>query len=573
MRNIIFLLPLLISCSLLPKQKHTVPSETETEEMVNQAIESYSIIEETATEEENLSLSETEATKPPAKKDRKLVYELLPKELNSRVKKWVRYYSVKDRERFQRFLNRGAKYKEVIEDLLVENSLPPDLYYLGIIESGYSTGAISRVGAVGPWQFMRPTAREYGLKVNYYVDERRDPIRSTESAIKYLRWLYKRKGSWNLALAAYNAGPGTVRRAMRRGKSKDYWRLTKKRLLPRDTREYVSQFLAALTIGRNLEKFGFHEQTDIDYPDVELVDVPSPTKLKDISRITGVSVASLKEVNPHLTKGLTPPDDASYELWVPTEYVSKFKGKDNVFIAAKIKGLKPRRYLADSSGIVRYRVRRGQTLSHIARRFGLSVAYLKKINGMKSSRIYAGQRIRVKSRSYRRSHTYHVVRSGQNLGGIARRYRLSISELKRLNQLRSNKILIGQRLRVKSRSIAPSRSLAKIKGSHTVRNGENLGLIARKYKMSVSQLKNANELRSNRIYPGQKLRVKNGPSKKVNRKTASSNKIKNKKYRVRRGDNLTKIASNFGLTLRQIKKKNRLKSSRIYPGQILQVGR
>ena len=114
----------------------------------------------------------------------------------------MKYYTTKDRERFQRFLNRGAKYKEVIEDLLVASGLPPDLYYLGILESGYRTNATSHAGAVGPWQFMRPTGRQYGLKINYYVDERQDPIRATEAAIRYLKELYRQKRSWYLALAA-----------------------------------------------------------------------------------------------------------------------------------------------------------------------------------------------------------------------------------------------------------------------------------------------------------------------------------------------------------------------------------
>ncbi len=435
-------------------------------------------------------------------------YVLKTKEDHPKVKKWLEYYSVKDRKRFQRFLNRGARYKRVIQDLLVTNGLPPDLYYLGILESGYVTKAVSRAGAVGPWQFMGPTGRQYGLKINNYVDERQDPIRSTMAAIRYLKELYRQKGSWYLALAAYNAGPGRVRRAMRRGGVKNYWALTRRRLLPYDTREYIPQFLAILTIGKNLEKFDFVEKPEEYLQPMELVKVPSPVKFDKISQATGYDLSVIEELNPHLFKKMTPPGKRDhYHLWVPKAQVPVVDQSYAKMEEFRIKGLKLRR------------------------------------------RFIAGSGSRV-----------HRVRSGQNLSTIARRYGTSVSQIKRLNGLRSNRILVGQRLKVRGR--ARSVASTKYKRYHRVRRGENLTLIARKYGTSVSRLQKMNGLRKGRIYVGQKLRLMLGPAVA---------KTKVRRYKIRRGDNLSTIAKRFGLTIRKLKKLNNLRSNRILRGQYLTV--
>lgn len=453
--------------------------------------------------------SSSPKTKPEKKVD-EYQYVLNTKESHPKVQKWLKYYSQKDRERFQRFLNRGARYKQVIQDLLVTNGLPPDLYYLGILESGYVTKARSRVGAVGPWQFMAPTGREYGLKINNYVDERQDPIRSTLAAIRYLKELYRQKGSWYLALAAYNAGPGRVRRAMRRGGVRNYWKLTRRRLLPYDTREYIPQFLAILTIGKNLEKYNFVESPKEYLQPMKLVKVPSPVKFHRISKITGYPMAKLKELNPHLHKHMTPPTKKShYLIWVPQEKVEHVEKAYAQLQDYRIKGLKAVRYVAG-----RYR--------------------------------------------------YHRVRRGQNLSSIARRYRTSVSKLKRLNGLRRNRIYIGQRLKVKGRSrrVIASRSSSSYKRRYyRVRRGDNLTEISRRYGMSLSKLKRLNNLRSGKIYVGQKLRLMNGLSKKK----------KVTHYRIRRGDNLSKIARKFGLSIHKLKKINNLRNNRIFRGQYLKV--
>ena len=378
-------------------------------------------------------------------------YTLDTKSNHPKVRKWIRYYCEKDRERFQRFLNRGAKYKRMVQEVFISQGLPPDLYYLGILESGYSKKAISRVGAVGLWQFMAPTGRQYGLKINQFVDERIDPVRSTMAAARYLKELYRQKKSWHLAMASYNAGPGRVRKAIRRGDSENYWNLTRRRLLPYDTREYVPQFLAILYIGKNLKKFSFIEEKKENFLDRDLIEVPSPLKLERITKTTGVSLKEIKENNPHLLRGLTPPGSKTYPIWIKPENRQIIADHKKELSKYRIKGLKVRRFISSYRRKRRiHRVKRGQNLSVIARRYGLSVKKLKKINKLKSNRIYAGQKLKLQKTNLSR-HTSlkkrrYRIRRGDNLHKISKKFGLTVKQLKKLNKLKTNKIVYGKYL-------------------------------------------------------------------------------------------------------------------------------
>ncbi len=499
----------------------------------------------------NVASTDKEDPQPIVVKKPEPKYEMETQEHLPKVKKWIKYYSKKDRKRFQRFLNRGARYKEIVQDLLVTNGLPPDLYYLAILESGYVTKALSRAGAVGAWQFMAPTGRQYGLKINSYVDERIDPIRSTLAAIRYLKELHRQKKSWYLALASYNAGPGRVGRAMRRGGTRDYWSLTRRRLLPYDTREYIPQFLAILTIGRNLEKYGFHEVAKKPWTPVELVKVPSPIKLSHVAEATGLSVKDIKKYNFHLKKDVTPPTKSKvYRLWIKKEISSNVLAKFDAMKTHRIKSLRVPSRVAKSFRF--HRVRRGQNLSYIARRYGTSVGRLKRINNLRSSRIYIGQRLRVRQgRSYA---SVYRVRRGDNLSEIARRHGTSVSKIKRINGLRSNRIMVGQKIKVKGK--AKNRSITQ----YRVRRGDNLTEIARRFGTSVGKIKRLNGMRSSRIFVGQRLKL---------RGKARSGKVA--KYKVQRGDNLTEIAKEHGVSVSKLKRINGLSSGRILVGQTLKI--
>jgi membrane-bound lytic murein transglycosylase D len=366
---------------------------------------------------------------------------------NARVRRWVEYFTQKDRERFQRFLNRGDHYRQVVEDTLEENELPAELFYLAMIESGFRPEANSVAKAAGVWQFIPGTARRYGLRVDRYVDERRDPIRATEAAAKYLKDLYNAFGSWHLAMAAYNAGELRVLRAIFRGKSRDFWELAGQKVLPPETANYVPKFLAVVSIGQNPEKYGF-KIDESEFPDVEAVELPASTPIALAASSAGMPVGEFKKLNPNLRRDRLPPDD--YEVWVPTSRVAQLKGAHQKLLVAsrRLKRAEKSRALASVSGAF-HRVKRGENLGLIASRYKISVRHLKRLNRLRGNKILVGMKLRVRSGSYKGSKLVrYKVKRGDNLITIAHRFGVPVSRLKRSNRIRSNKILVGQTLTI-----------------------------------------------------------------------------------------------------------------------------
>lgn len=242
----------------------------------------------------------------------------IPHELNARVNGWVKFFSVRDRARFDRFLGRGAMYKSLIQEILVENGVPAELYYLAMIESGFARRARSHAQAVGIWQFIAPTGRRYGLRIDNEVDERMDVIRATRAAARYLRDLKEEFGSWYLAMAAYNCGENRVRRAIHRGHTRDFWALARARKLPAETIHYIPKFQAAMIIARNPERYGFRRRPLYDFPTTRQFRVASHTHIDAIARRHGVSKALLVGLNPHLLRTRVPRTrSGEYSIYLP----------------------------------------------------------------------------------------------------------------------------------------------------------------------------------------------------------------------------------------------------------------
>lgn len=406
---------------------------------------------------------------------------------NEMVKKWITYFAGRDRDRFQRFMDRGEKYRELIESTLEDNELPAELFYLAMIESGFNTHANSTAKAKGVWQFMPATGKRYGLEVGVQVDERRDPIRATEAAARYLKDLHNVFGSWHLAMAAYNAGETRIMNAVFRGKSRDYWELGKKRVLPVETANYVPKMLAAMIIARDYKRYGFRTPQGESMPDLDAVEVASPVRLSAIAQVTGLDQEFLQAANPHLLKGHTPINHRTYEVWVPANKVSSIQAQ-RADIARHVFRSNVRLAMAanDESGTSIHVVKRGENLSLIARKYGSSVSQLIKANGLpRSGRVHKGQRLRVNGEAVARG----PVREEGSDVGRAREI------------LASSKNIPGS---TASRKLA---SPSSKKVTHKVKRGENLNLISRKYGVSIADIRNKNRLRRDTLHVGQVLRV------------------------------------------------------------------
>ena len=260
----------------------------------------------------------------------------LPLHENERVERWTKRFRSSQRPAFQRLLYRMGAYEDLIRDKLRQRGMPEELLYLAMMEGGFRPRAQSSASAVGLWQFMGPTAQQYGLRVDEWVDERRDPVRSTDAALEYLAWLHERYGSWYLAAAAYNAGPGRLDRVLRRyaaGRTGDeavYWEILEH--LPLETREYVPRLVAATLVAEDAEAEGFDMNLVQPYV-YDRVFVPGATSLTSVARILEVDVGTLRALNPHLIRGITPPDQA-YPVRVPVgdspQVVASVKGRSGV---------------------------------------------------------------------------------------------------------------------------------------------------------------------------------------------------------------------------------------------------
>jgi len=298
----------------------------------------------------------------------------IPIVINERVKHFVQYFQTTGRKIFTQWLARSERYIPFMKSLLKEHGLPEDLVYMALIESGFNPYAYSRKKASGPWQFICFTGKKYGLKVNWWVDERRDPEKSTIAAAKYLKDLYDLFACWYLAAAGYNAGEGKIVNAMKRYRTEDFWELTKYRYLKRETKDYVPQMIAAALIAKDPEKHGF---VDIAYQEpfcYERVSVPAVTDLRRVAKACETSVEEIKDLNPELLRWCTPPDGEAYEIRIPF-------GKKEVFLK-NFEALPHQERFQFRTHIVK----KGDTLGAIARFYKVDLQPILELNRLKRTR-------------------------------------------------------------------------------------------------------------------------------------------------------------------------------------------
>lgn len=318
----------------------------------------------------------------------------VPIVMDSKVEGHIRFFNFTIHDKFEKWLLRLSHYHPVVERIFVEFGLPTDLVYLSLVESGFNPHAYSRARATGPWQFMKGTGKLYGLRVDKYVDERRDPIKSTVAAARYLRDLYDLFGSWPLAMAAYNAGEGKVMRALHKSQSESFAEIAETRLIRRETKEYVPRFMAATVIAKNPSHYGFHVG-EVDPHAFEEVTVSRSIHLRAIANASGVEFESLRMLNPELRLEATPPDDPHYHLKVPVGTKAKIENVLDRVPNWKAPPTPPARSvkvkLNRSSQHKWYRVRGGDTLASVAKRFNVSISVLKERNNISARHLRRGE--------------------------------------------------------------------------------------------------------------------------------------------------------------------------------------
>lgn len=443
-----------------------------------------------------------------------------------RVQYYLDFFQGPARERMAIWLTRLPAYEPMIRSKLLAAGLPGDLTYLALIESGFSNSAVSRSRAVGMWQFMAGTAKLYRLRVDRWVDERRDPAHATDAAVRFLQDLTKRFGSPYLAAAAYNAGPGRVARGLVRvplgedengddvdpSSDEAFFQLSSTRYLRPETRDYVPKLIAAALIAKQPERYGFAPIPDTPAYAVDSLLVDGAVGLDVLAGLADTTVEVLRALNPHLLRGVTSPTHPTM-VRLPVGTGAETAGR----LAA-----------LPASERVRYRehvVRRGETMGGIARRYRIGLGELQDANPRARARaLHIGQVLVIpilgaappasrrvaaagtvsSSADRASSTTTHRVRSGETLGSIADRYHTSVRALMDWNDLPSTRIRAGQRLLVSAPAVVVA---VRNEGreTHVVRRGETLSGIARRYGVSVDAIKDANGLRSSTIRSGQRL--------------------------------------------------------------------
>lgn len=376
----------------------------------------------------------------------------LPMEVNERVVFWKEHFQGRDAEHFEVYLTRMGRYEDFIRSQLRGRGMPEDLVYLALVESGFSPRAYSRAHAVGIWQFIAGTATRYDLEVSTFVDERRDPVKATEAALKHLEELYDRFGSWYLAAAAYNGGANRVERVLRqraggqRGDDAIFWRIAQ--FLPRETREYVPKILAAAILAKDPERYGFTDVVPEEPESSETVTIPDATDLAVIAEAAGVPQEDVEALNPQFLRGYTPPGRDA-EVRVP-------KGSATTFAVA-YERIAPE----DRVRFVEHFVDRGETLSHIARRYRTSLAELQGANDLRNPhRLAVNQRLVIPRRASERSAplgdngaadgtvVYRVL-PGDTLWSIGRQHGVTARQLQQWNNLSGSTIHPGDEVRVR----------------------------------------------------------------------------------------------------------------------------
>jgi membrane-bound lytic murein transglycosylase D len=455
---------------------------------------------------------------------------------NEIVRNYIILYSEKMPTRMAHMLGLCNYYMPIFEEILNRYDMPEELKAMTIIESAMNPRATSRVGAKGMWQFMYGTAKQYGLHIDSFVDERMDPVKSAEAAVQFLQDAYEIFGDWNLAIASYNCGAGNVNKAIRRaGGKRDFWSIWP--YLPRETRGYVPAFVGALYTMRYYKEHGIRPEAVGMPVAVDTFYINKQLHLKQVSELTGAPLEELKDLNPQYRHEIIPGHEREYILRLPYNYTNLFiefedsvyKHKADVYFnPATIKKIKD----GGDGELIIYKVKSGDYLGKIAGKYRVSVAQIKKWNNLKSNDIRVGQRLTIyrggvvpssSSSSSAKTTTSssstgsgnkitYTVKSGDVLGRIAEKHGVTLANLKSWNGLTSNNIQIGQKLVIYTKGSAPASTgtsqTAKGESTYTVKSGDSFYSIAKNYPgVSAQNIMDYNGMKASDLKPGMKLKI------------------------------------------------------------------
>ncbi len=453
----------------------------------------------------------------------------IPIVFNEAVEYYIKYFTTEKRKVFTNWLRRARYYVPKIKEILKEHNMPEDLVYLAMIESGFNARAYSPKKASGPWQFIYATGERYGLKVNFWIDERRDPEKSTVAAAKYLRDLFNQFGCWYLAAAGYNAGEGKVERAINKHNTNDFWELIKYNALPKETREYIPKLIAAAIIAKYPEKYGFGN-IEYDTPvRLKQTTVPQSTPLTVIAKAASLDVVSVRSYNPEILRGITPPYDSHYYVKLPeTVDLDAFRNTLEM-------ELKNQRTI---KGIVTYKVKKGDTLARIMKRYGVRHEDMVLVNGIDGElRIKRGMVLHIPrysvphdkgimvagvyeepkntktSKTYIKANkkqtakvAYHTVKKGETLTSISNKYGIDKATIMKTNNMQNEKVYADMKLKVvKYYDAKKTKTTAYL--YHTVKKGETLTSISNKYGIDIKRLKSVNNLKTSSVHPNMRLKI------------------------------------------------------------------
>jgi len=564
-------------------------------------------------------------------------------EYNPGLENIIKSFLKNRKKSFGRLMAISEYYFPMFEEALAKQNVPLEIKYLAIVESALNPKVVSRMGATGLWQFMYHTGKQYNLKIDSYIDERSDPLKSSEAAAQYMSKMYEIFGDWDLVLASYNSGPGNVAKAIRRsGGQQNYWNIRKN--LPRETQGYVPAFLATMYIYEYHKEHGIKpERALVQHFATDTILIKKQMSFQQISDLLDVSIAELQLFNPSYKMNVIPfYQDEPHFLRLPKDKISVFASNEEKIYAYIQRDLDFREkpfqvqqamVLKDTMNSTQrvtlpktkyYTVKRGDNLSLIANKYSVTVSDLKKWNRLKGSSVASGKSLKImtketvvqtiknsvksnqqivsadskindedKANKNIKNDTlstsvaaFYIVQKGDNLSIVAKKHNVSVAEIKEWNGLTNASIQLGMSLQVAKietndkEIIAATTKIENIE--YIVKKGDNLGNIAKKFGSSLDDLKLWNNLQDNKIAIGNSLivaknevTIESKPDQNnfnKNESLASASKSKSNDYLVKKGDSLYSISKKYpGVSISDIEKWNNIKSKELKPGMKLKI--